>query len=62
MVVYVYVGVGGAAALTSRLAYKAVPETIEDYFAAGGWQVSLMEWVYLLHLGTVIPFTLMVSQ
>ena len=59
---YILVGVGGSAAIRKRTSFKAHPETIEDYFESGGWEVSFIEWVYLLHLLTAFPYLIMVSK
>ncbi len=42
-------------AIVNRVSFKSQPETIEDYFQIGSMQVTVIEFLYLLHLFTVFP-------
>jgi hypothetical protein len=46
----------------NRIPFKKIPETIEDYFESGGWQVGVIEVLYVVHLFSAFPNFTIISK
>jgi len=49
-------------AVINRQGYSKHPQTVNQYFSRGGWQVTILEYVYLIITTTIFPNYMIVSK
>ena len=49
-------------AVLNRKGYTKNPQTVNQYFLRGGWQVAILEYVYLIITTSIFPNYLIVSM